>query len=92
MVQGLGIRAVARVFAVDPNTLLAWLVEVAEHAAAFSQYVLHDVRVTQGQLEELFALLSAVQASEVSEAEAIQRQARSPTGSGARSIRSPKCC
>ena len=37
MVQGLGIRAVARVFEVDPNTVLAWLVEVAEHAAAFSQ-------------------------------------------------------
>ena len=76
--KGLGIRAVARVFEVDPNTVLAWLVEVAEHAAAFSQYFLHDVRVTQVQLDELFALLSAVKAGEVSEAEAIARLSRSP--------------
>ena len=53
-------------------------VEVAEHAAAFSQYVLHDVRVTQVQLDELFALLSAVKTGEVSDAEAIRRLSRSP--------------
>jgi IS1 family transposase len=78
LAEGLGIRAVARVFEVDPNTVLAWLVEVAEHAAAFSQYFLHDVRVTQVQLDELFALLSAVKAGEVSDTEAIQRLSRSP--------------
>ena len=78
LAEGLGIRAVARVFEVDPNTVLHWLVEVADHAAAFSQYFLHDVRVTQVQLDELFALLSAVQAGEVSEAEAITRLSRSP--------------
>src|SRR6266581_2935441 len=78
MVQGLGIRAVARVFEVDPTTVLHWLVEVADHATAFPQYFLHDVRVTQVQLDELFALLSAVQAGEVSEAEAIPRLSRSP--------------
>ena len=78
LAEGLGIRAVARVFEVDPNTVLAWLVEVAEHAAAFSQYFLHDVRVTQVQLDELFALLSAVKTGEVSEAVAIARLSRSP--------------
>jgi IS1 family transposase len=78
MVQGLGIRAVARGFEVDPHTVLQWLVEVADHTVAFSQYVLHDVRVTQGQLDALFARLSAVQAGEVSDAEAIQRLSRSP--------------
>jgi IS1 family transposase len=78
LAEGLGIRAVARVFEVDPNTVLTWLVEVAEQAAAFSQYFLHDVRVTQVQLDELFALLSAVKTGEVSEAEAIQRLSRSP--------------
>ena len=41
-------------------------------------YFLHDVRVTQVQLDELFALLSAVQAGTVSEAEAITRLSRSP--------------
>src|SRR5712691_2994721 len=78
LAEGLGIRAVARVFEVDPNTVLAWLVEVADHAAAFSQYFLHDVRVTQVQLDELFALLSAVKTGEVSKAEALERLERSP--------------
>jgi IS1 family transposase len=78
LAEGLGIRAVARVFEVDPNTVLQWLVEVADHAAAFTQYFLHDVRVTPVQLDELFALLSAVKAGEVSDTEAIQRLSRSP--------------
>jgi IS1 family transposase len=78
LAEGLGIRAVARVFEVAPNTVLQWLVEVADHAAAFTQYFLHDVRVTQVQLDELFALLSAVKTGEVSEGEAITRLSRSP--------------
>src|SRR5213596_1018744 len=78
LAEGLGIRAVARVFAVNPKTVLAWLVEVAEHAAAFSRYFLHDVRVTQVQLDELFALLSAVKTGEVSAQEALTRLSRSP--------------
>src|SRR5467141_4138400 len=78
LAEGLGIRAVARVFEVDPNTVLAWLVDVAEHATAFSQYFLHDVRVNQVQLDELFALLSAVKDGAVSDAEAIKRLSRSP--------------
>ena len=78
LAEGLGIRAVARVFEVNPKTVLAWLVEVAEHAAAFSRYFLHDVRVTQVQLDELFALLRAVKTGEVSEAEAVARLSRSP--------------
>ena len=78
LAEGLGIRAVARVFEVDPNTVLQWLVEAAEHLQAFSQYFLHDLRVTQVQLDELFALLSAVKDGEVSEAEALKRLARSP--------------
>src|SRR5262249_1022920 len=76
--EGVGIRAVARGFEVDPNTLLAWLVDAADHGTAFFRYFLHDVRVTQVQLDELFALLSAVQAGEVSEAEAITRLLRAP--------------
>jgi hypothetical protein len=74
--EGLGIRAVARVFAVEPNTVLAWLVKAADHARAFSRYFLHDLQVTQVQLDELFALLS--EEGEVTEAEAIQRRSRSP--------------
>src|SRR5919198_3400056 len=65
LAEGLGIRGTARVFEVDPNTVLQWLVEAVEQLRAFSQHVLHDLRVQQGQLDELFALLSAVKAGEV---------------------------
>jgi IS1 family transposase len=78
LAEGLGIRGTARVFEVDPNTVLGWLVETADQLRAFAPYFLHDVRVTQVQLDELFALLSAVKAGAVSEAEAIQRLSRSP--------------
>src|SRR5262245_22992870 len=78
LAEGLGIRAVARVFAVDPNTVLHWVTEVGEQATAFSRYFLHDVHVTQVQLDELFALLSALKAGKVSEDEALNRLSRSP--------------
>ena len=78
LAEGLGIRAVARVFAVDPNTVLQWLVEAADQAAACSQYFLRDIRVSQVQLDELFALVSAAKASQVSEGQAIERLSRSP--------------
>ena len=78
LAEGLGIRATARVFEVDPNTVLQWLVEAAEQLQAFARHGLHDVRVKQVQLDELFALLSAVKAGTVSAAEAIARLERSP--------------
>src|SRR5256884_6793915 len=76
LAEGLGIRGTARVFEVDPHTVLQWLVEAAEQLRAFSRYILHDVRVSQVQLDELFALLSAVKAGAVREAEAIERLER----------------
>jgi transposase-like protein len=78
LAEGLGIRAVARVFEVDPNTVPQWLVEAADHLKVFSQYFLHDVRVTQVQLDELFAWLSAVKAGEVRAGGALQRLSRAP--------------
>jgi IS1 family transposase len=78
MVQGLGIRGTARVFEVDPNTVLHWLVEVADQLQAFSRYFLCDVHVRQVQLDELYAVLSAVKDGELSEDEAIKRLSRSP--------------
>jgi IS1 family transposase len=78
LAEGLGIRGTARVFEVDPNTVLQWLVEAADQLRAFSRYALHDIRVQQVQLDELFALLSAVKDGAVSEAEAIARLERSP--------------
>jgi len=82
LAEGLGIRGTARVFEVEPNTVRQWLVEAAAQRRAFSQHVLHDVRGRQVQRDELFALLSAVKAGEVSEAEAIERLERSPQWGG----------
>src|SRR4029453_17436187 len=78
LAEGVGIRGTARVFEVDPNTVLQWLVEAADQLRAFSRYVLHDVRVRQVQLDELFALLSAVKDGAVSEVEAIEHLEQSP--------------
>jgi IS1 family transposase len=78
LAEGVGIRGTARVFEVAPNTVLQWLVEAAEPLQAFSRHFLHDMRVNQVQLDELFALLSAVKDGEVSEAEAITRLERTP--------------
>jgi hypothetical protein len=76
--EGVGIRGTARVCEVDANTVLQWLVDAAEQLRAFSQHFLHDIRVQQVQLDELFALRSAVKDGEVSAAEASERLERSP--------------
>ncbi len=78
LAEGLGIRGTARVFEVDPHTVLQWLVDAAAQLQAFSRHVLHDVRVRQVQLDELFALLSAVKAGAVSQTEALERLERTP--------------
>ena len=78
LAAGLGIRAVARVFEVDPNTVLGCLVEAADHLQAFSHHFLSEVHVDQRQLDELCALLRAVKDGAVSETEALTRLSRSP--------------
>jgi hypothetical protein len=78
LAEGLGIRGTARVFEIDPNTVLRWLVEAAEQLQAFSAYFLHEVHINQIQLDELYAVLSAVRDADMNEAEAIERLSRSP--------------
>ena len=78
LAEGLGIRATARVFAVDANTVLQWLVEAAEQLRAFSAYFLCDVHVRQLQLDELYAVLRDVKTGALSEDEAIKHLERSP--------------
>jgi len=78
LAEGLGIRATARVFEVEANTVLHWLLEAAEHLRAFSAYFLCDLHVKQLQLDELYAVLSAVKEGESSEVKAIKRLSRSP--------------
>jgi IS1 family transposase len=54
------------------------LVEAAEQLHAFSMYFLHDLHLHQVQLDELYAVLSAVRDGALTEAEAIDRLSRSP--------------
>src|SRR5262244_2806248 len=78
LAEGLGIRGTARVFEVDPNTVLHWLMEAAEQLRAFAQYFLHGRHLTQVQLDELYAVLSALTDGTMSEEGAIERLSRSP--------------
>ena len=78
LAEGLGIRGTARVFEIDPNTVLGWLVEAAGQLHTFSAYFLHELPLNQVQLDELYAVLSAVRDGDMSEAEAIERLSRSP--------------
>ena len=78
LAEGLGIRATARVFEVEANTVLHWLIEAAEQLRAFSAYFLCDLHLEQLQLDELYAVLRALKAGEISDDEAIKRLERSP--------------
>ena len=51
--------------------------EAAEHLKTLSRHFLHDLHVEQVQMDELFALLSAVKDGEVTEVEALKRLSRS---------------
>ena len=78
LAEGLGIRATARVFEVDPHTVLHWLVEAAEQLQAFSASFLCDVHARQLQRDELYAVSREVKSGEISEDEALKRLERSP--------------
>jgi hypothetical protein len=54
------------------------LVEAAEQLKTLSAYFLHNLHLNQVQLDELYAVLSAVRDGSVSEAEAIERLSQSP--------------
>jgi IS1 family transposase len=78
LAEGLGIRATARVFEVEANTVLHWLVEAAEQLRAFAAYFLCDLHVEQVQLDELYAVLRDLKAGAISADEAMERLERSP--------------
>src|SRR5215813_9034345 len=78
LAEGLGIRATARVFEVEANTVLQWLVEAAEQLTTFSAYFLCALHVQQLQLDELYAVLRDLTVGAIGEDEAIQRLERSP--------------
>jgi IS1 family transposase len=79
LAEGLGIRATARVFEVDANTVLHWLVEAAEQLRAFAAYFLCNLHLEQLQLDELYAVLRDLKAGEINDDEAIRRLERAPS-------------
>src|SRR5262245_6372007 len=79
LAEGLGIRATARVFEVDPTTVLHWLVEAAEQLRAFSAYFFCDLHLEQLQLDEVYAVLRDRKAGEINDDEAIARLERAPS-------------
>ena len=79
LAEGLGIRATARVFEIDANTVLHWLVEAAEPLRAFSAYLLCHLHLEQLQLDALYVVLRDLKAGEITNDEAIRRLERSPS-------------
>jgi len=92
LAEGLGIRAVARVFAVDPNTRAA--VVSGDGRPSPRLFAVFPPRRTRhaGTTGRALCRSSAVKAGQVSEGEAIERLSRSPHWVWGQSIRSASCC
>jgi len=73
LAEGVGIRAVGRIFEVEPETVLSWLVEAGYHLEAFNTYMTRHLEVKQVQLDELYGVIRAYQAGDLSQAEAIAK-------------------
>ncbi|MCP4538327.1 MAG: IS1 family transposase, partial [Chloroflexi bacterium] len=58
--EGVGPRKVGRIFGVDKDTVLGWLVEAAKHSEAVMGYMVHNLELTQVQMDELYALLNGM--------------------------------
>ena len=59
LAEGWNLHSIARVFEVDPDTVKACLVRAAEHMDAVSKYLIHDLHLTQVQVDELWALVQS---------------------------------
>jgi len=57
LAEGLDIQATARVFEVEPDTVQNWLEQAARHMETVSRYLLHDLQLSQVQVDELWALM-----------------------------------
>ena len=77
LAEGLGIRATARVFEGDANPVLQWLAEAAEQLRVLSAYFLCHLHPEQLQLDELYTVLRAFKAGEITDDDAIERLERS---------------
>lgn len=57
LAEGMGVRAVARTHKVEPDVVLEWLQKAGQHCQALSECWLHDLHVTQVQLDELWTFV-----------------------------------
>ena len=57
MAEGLDMRGTARVFGVKPDDVQHWLEQASKHMETVSRYLLHDLHLTQVQVDELWALM-----------------------------------
>jgi IS1 family transposase/transposase-like protein len=57
LAEGVGIRKTARIFDLDPNTVQEWLEQAGTHMDNVSHYLLHDLQLSQIQVDELWAHL-----------------------------------
>ena len=78
LAEGTGLRATARIFALEAKTVLSWLIAAAEQSTAVSTYLLHDLNVSQVQLDELFALVAEWRTQPPTEDQAEQALKRLP--------------
>jgi hypothetical protein len=78
LADGWGIGAPARVLAIAPNPVRAWLGEAAEPRPACTASCLCDGPVKQVQRAAVSAVRSAVKNGESTQAHASERWARSP--------------
>jgi IS1 family transposase len=57
LAEGLGVRAVARIHGVEPDTVLDWLRKAGQHCEAVSAYVMQELELSQVQLDELWTFV-----------------------------------
>jgi IS1 family transposase len=59
LAEGLNLQSTARVFEVDVDTVKSCLTKAAAHMDAVSTYLIHDLHLTQVQVDELWAVVQS---------------------------------
>ena len=57
LAEGLGVRAVARIHGVEPDTVLDWLRKAGQHCEQLSEYMMQELELSQVQLDELWTFV-----------------------------------
>ena len=57
LAEGLGVRAVARIHHVEPDTVLDWLRKAGQHCQQVSEYMMQELELSQVQLDELWTFV-----------------------------------